>query len=269
MLILLPRYYAPEIIVQEGYSFSVDYYNVGIIAYELVLNESPFHHRKNIDALMHDILHKKIDIPKHLTLEFQDFLQRLFIKNPKKRLGVNGADEILNHPWLKDAPTEPPMKLSHNMIERIVQKLSSETDTRILIDSKGWFGKRTPTQTRTYLDGFCFSSDRELDCLLPSSIVIKDHDTDNKVIQAKKGASQAESPETMKAGGPFDIPTSRNKFNFNGIESTIDFDIYLPTTSEESAIIASEFGDYSDVNINGQYVFRPHSNSKNTQKKGL
>ena len=37
-----PNYIAPEVILGKGYSFSADYWSIGIIAYELFFNFYPF-----------------------------------------------------------------------------------------------------------------------------------------------------------------------------------------------------------------------------------
>ena len=45
------------------------------------------------------------DAKKHgiaMTQTCKDFISVLLDKDPSKRLGLNGLEEIINHPWFKD-----------------------------------------------------------------------------------------------------------------------------------------------------------------------
>lgn len=37
-----PEYLAPEMILKTGYNFSIDYYCMGVLLYEMVVGHSPF-----------------------------------------------------------------------------------------------------------------------------------------------------------------------------------------------------------------------------------
>jgi len=41
-----------------------------------------------------------------MTPEAKDLIERLLEPDPKKRLGVNGAQEIKSHPWFKGNAVE-------------------------------------------------------------------------------------------------------------------------------------------------------------------
>lgn len=38
--------------------------------------------------------------------ESKDFIGKLLDKDPSKRLGVNGPDDVINHPWFKSIDME-------------------------------------------------------------------------------------------------------------------------------------------------------------------
>ena len=47
---------------------------------------------------------KKSEIPEGWSLEAADFINRLIQRKPINRLGLNGPEEVKNHPWIKDYP---------------------------------------------------------------------------------------------------------------------------------------------------------------------
>jgi len=47
---------------------------------------------------------KKNEIPDGWSIESADFINRMIQRKPNNRLGVNGPEEVKNHPWLKDFP---------------------------------------------------------------------------------------------------------------------------------------------------------------------
>ena len=47
---------------------------------------------------------KKSDLPEEWSLESADFVNKLIQKQPENRLGANGLEEIIQHPWINDLP---------------------------------------------------------------------------------------------------------------------------------------------------------------------
>lgn len=47
---------------------------------------------------------KKADIPDGWPIEAADFANRLIQRKASLRLGFNGPEEVMTHPWLKDFP---------------------------------------------------------------------------------------------------------------------------------------------------------------------
>ena len=45
---------------------------------------------------------RKQEVPKGWSLEGADFVNKMIQRKPHLRLGANGIEEILNHPWLAD-----------------------------------------------------------------------------------------------------------------------------------------------------------------------
>ena len=100
-----PGYMAPEVLSNLNHSFCVDYYALGIIAYELMFKKRPYNGR-NRREIKEQIMSQQIQIyskfiPQGWSKESADFINKLIIRKPNRRLGYNGILEIKQHPWLK------------------------------------------------------------------------------------------------------------------------------------------------------------------------
>ena len=101
-----PSYMAPEVIFKQNHSYEADYYALGVICHELMLNKRPYKGRTRKE-LKEQMLHKKIklrphNIPFGWDVEIVDFINQCLQRKPCKRLGANGAQEVMQHPWLKN-----------------------------------------------------------------------------------------------------------------------------------------------------------------------
>ena len=99
---------APEVLYKQNHSFAVDYYALGIVAYEWMLGFRPYN-GNNRNEIKQQIFAKQVailknDIPEGWSLESADFINRLLIRKANKRLGSRGATEIKEHSWFKYYP---------------------------------------------------------------------------------------------------------------------------------------------------------------------
>ena len=97
-----PQYLAPEILSDDGYDNSVDWWSLGCVMYEMLIGKAPFRIPKG-SYLSADLYKKKITIPEFITDEAKDLISNLLIPNPKKRLGYgpDGAKKIKEHPYFE------------------------------------------------------------------------------------------------------------------------------------------------------------------------
>ena len=99
-------YMAPEVILKMGYNYTVDFFALGVIGYEFMLGNRPYYgrNRKEMKELIlsYQAKIKFNKIKKGWSDNSRDFINKLLIRRPIKRLGYSGINEIKNHPWLKD-----------------------------------------------------------------------------------------------------------------------------------------------------------------------
>jgi serine/threonine protein kinase len=106
-----PDYVAPEIILNQPHSFSVDYWALGVMLYEFVCGVPPFHEDTEHETYRRVLVGNfrwRPDVP--CTPEFRDLIARLLTKNPLQRLGHASIADILSHPWFvgEGGSAEPP-----------------------------------------------------------------------------------------------------------------------------------------------------------------
>ena len=157
-LVGTPDYMAPEIVLNLPHSFPVDWWAVGIMVYEFIRGTPPFHQdtvvntRRQIITGKYDPLTPEED---DVTPECIDFISKLLVDDPKKRLGANGSQEVLSHPWLasihdiKDLPTP------------FVPELSNRCDTAYFAER---YGRSIDNDADIILDINAANENRKRDC---------------------------------------------------------------------------------------------------------
>ncbi|NP_001352166.1 protein kinase C, delta b [Danio rerio] len=110
-----PDYIAPEILLGQKYSFSVDWWSFGVLLYEMLIGQSPFQgddEDELFDSIRMDVPH----YPRWITKEAKDLLEKLFERDPTRRLGVVGNIrghaffKTINWPALEKREVSPPFK---------------------------------------------------------------------------------------------------------------------------------------------------------------
>ena len=91
-----PDYIPPEMIRNNGYGREVDLWCLGVLTYELLTGELPFYDSSFMETYKR-ILKLDYETPSFVSDEATDFIEKLLVTKPEKRMGL---DEALNHPWL-------------------------------------------------------------------------------------------------------------------------------------------------------------------------
>ena len=98
-------YLAPEILCNQNHTYSIDYYAVGIIAFELAYGHRPYIGRSKHEVkqlILTQQAHIDYDeLPNGYQDEAADFINQLIQRKPKNRLGRDSISELINHPWLR------------------------------------------------------------------------------------------------------------------------------------------------------------------------
>ncbi|KAI5957013.1 RIM15 [Candida theae] len=101
-----PDYLAPETIRGIGQSEASDWWSIGCILFEFLYGYPPFH-ADTPEKVFDNILQGEIDWPdlppeedlKFCSSEAKNLIERLLELNPEDRLGSQGAEEIMSHPF--------------------------------------------------------------------------------------------------------------------------------------------------------------------------
>ena len=105
------EYLAPEMLIGNGHDYTVDWWALGILIYEMIVGIPPFFHR-NKHRMYFLIREGPVNFPdpvRHkitVSPDAQDLIVKLLDKNRKTRLGANGMEEILAHKWFQDIDRE-------------------------------------------------------------------------------------------------------------------------------------------------------------------
>lgn len=144
-----PDYIAPEILEGKEHSFAVDWWSLGVVLYEFLTGEPPFHDvsKEKIYQNIKECNYKPIDIrnededeedeededeipekegentkPIKISEEAADLINKLLTLDPSKRLGSNSSEDVLNHKWFSDIDPS-------NIDIPFIPELTSEIDT--------------------------------------------------------------------------------------------------------------------------------------------
>lgn len=132
-----PNYIAPEMLRGEDYDFSVDWWALGVLMFEMLAGRSPFDivgqtdnpDQNTEDYLFQVILEKPIRIPRSLSVKAAGVLKGFLNKNPQERLGCHpqsGFSDIQSNPFFKTIHWE--QLYSKQIIPPYKPQVNSEMD---------------------------------------------------------------------------------------------------------------------------------------------
>lgn len=98
-----PDYIPPEIIKKEDYTKNVDWWQLGILIFELLVGHTPFFHH-DIKKMFYMIVNKPLKRNPYLSNIVFDLIFKLLKKDPLQRLGNCEKDalHIKEHPFFAD-----------------------------------------------------------------------------------------------------------------------------------------------------------------------
>ncbi|KAI8333940.1 hypothetical protein BC941DRAFT_433396 [Chlamydoabsidia padenii] len=93
-----PEFIAPEILLEQRYNRSVDWWAFGVLIYEMLLGQSPFK-GEDEDEIFDAVLEDEILYPMTMSRNCVSICQKLLERNPARRLGSGKSDgqEVRQH----------------------------------------------------------------------------------------------------------------------------------------------------------------------------
>lgn len=100
-------YIPPEVLSKKCFSYSIDYFPLGVILYEFIFGKKPFEGKTNNqitnEVLTKEIIIDKDNIPKGWSKESVDLVNMLLKKKPNERIGFeDGIKEIKKHNFFEE-----------------------------------------------------------------------------------------------------------------------------------------------------------------------
>jgi protein kinase A len=97
-----PEYLAPEIVLSQGHGKAVDYWALGILAFEMLAGYPPFFDDHPL-GIYEKILRNEIAFPLHIDIYAKDLIRGLLTTDRTKRLGNlrGGAKDVMEHAWFQ------------------------------------------------------------------------------------------------------------------------------------------------------------------------
>jgi len=101
-------YMAPEILAKRGYTYTIDWWSLGVCAYELLFGRRPFRGKTNTEltqSISKDTLRFPEDAEEKCRQAGLRALKAFLEREPSKRLGFHkhgdGFGEVQRHPWFR------------------------------------------------------------------------------------------------------------------------------------------------------------------------
>ena len=123
-----PDYLAPEVILNEGHDWAVDYWGLGVLIYEMTAGVPPFYADDPMNVY-EKILAGQVSIPSQFSRGLGDLIKKLLKTLQSKRLGriKGGASSVMKQKWFSgfdwnslldrklEVPMKPDMKSSEDL----------------------------------------------------------------------------------------------------------------------------------------------------------
>jgi len=130
-----PEYFSPELILENGYDYSVDVWAVGVLLYEMIFQKTPFYpeteDENNLTKLFTNIIicgkngisiSKKLDKKTDGTANARNLISQLLSGDKIKRLGGNKRPSVLlNHPYFLSTNIDEDVLYNQSIQAPIIQ----------------------------------------------------------------------------------------------------------------------------------------------------
>ena len=148
-----PGYMAPEVMCRLPHGFEADYYALGVIGYECVTGRRPYEGKSRAEIRDQILKRQKAldadELQEQWSPDAIDFINRLILRKPHKRLGSGGIAEVITHPWfdgfdweaLKRKEMPPPFVPNVKEVFEYLRTLSEESTLQTDANQSGCFSQ--------------------------------------------------------------------------------------------------------------------------------
>ena len=128
-----PDYISPEVLKSQGgtgeYGRECDWWSVGVFLYEMLVGDPPFYAESLVGTYGKIMDHQNaLQFPEDVEMSAgAENLIRAFLTDRNSRLGRNGVEEIMKHPFFKNDQWD--FHTIRDCVPPVVPDLSSDDDT--------------------------------------------------------------------------------------------------------------------------------------------
>ncbi|KAI3321927.1 kinase-like domain-containing protein [Xylariaceae sp. AK1471] len=146
-----PEIAAPELLLGQQPSRTMDWWSLGIFLYEMLTGLLPFYH-KDPEEQHHRIINQKLTVETLVLSDAAGILTGLLEKDHTKRLGVNGASEVKAHAFFQDIDWD-------ELLRRTCVAYFEPCDTNMVFRSSDLSIKRAETRMQQRVSGIIYQED--------------------------------------------------------------------------------------------------------------
>jgi len=96
-----PEYLPPEILNRAGHGTAVDWWNLGMVLYEMLTGRPPWY-TQDRQELFNRLRGAELEFPQGLSPEAMNLIEGLLNRDPAKRMGAIDVREITYHPFFAE-----------------------------------------------------------------------------------------------------------------------------------------------------------------------
>eukprot|EP00588_Corethron_pennatum_P008374 CAMPEP_0194290680 /NCGR_PEP_ID=MMETSP0169-20130528/41813_1 /TAXON_ID=218684 /ORGANISM="Corethron pennatum, Strain L29A3" /LENGTH=628 /DNA_ID=CAMNT_0039038347 /DNA_START=567 /DNA_END=2453 /DNA_ORIENTATION=- len=112
-----PEYMAPEMLCSSGHGFCVDYWELGMLSFEMMTGLPPWY-TTDRSRLFRRIKGAALVVPPNIKADAENYVRKLLVRDPYQRLGFDGPHEIQAHRFFRsvhwdqllDRRCQPPIR---------------------------------------------------------------------------------------------------------------------------------------------------------------
>ncbi|KAF9122181.1 hypothetical protein BGW39_009979 [Mortierella sp. 14UC] len=250
------EYLAPEILRAAEYSYSVDWWSLGTLLYEMLSGITPFW-AENHAQMYQRVLEDELEFPMEIDQDAASFIAGLLERNPDNRLGSQGVYHVKNHPYFSAIDWDLALKrqLPCPYIPDLISEedLSNFDDAFLTMTPRLSPGNHTLSNSiQNCFQGYSYSDNKLGTTLSRSDSKIKlDH---RSVVGGGAGGG------TMGAGGSYidgfdqegPYPPTRIETNGHGHNNTFKGNQHQPlhrSPLQQMDLRNSQYMDTDDIDI--------------------